>query len=146
MRGKKVEKTNNSLSEIVNESKMVKRNLVRLRKLKENESSVPQPKLTTHVDQKTQEDKMNQYFAQNNVTIHYEPLEIYDRGVFWSGNIDGQIIWTMTVTPFEETSKLETEYSKDFDAQNPDNDKILKKLEAFYNEFYEYWRDNIFQN
>lgn len=157
MRGKK--SVENS-TEKIDEAKMTKRNILKMRKLQELKDvpdlniqktvDVEKPtevkiKHTTSLDQKDQEEKMRQFFAQNNVTIEFEPLEVYDNGVFWGGTIDGQLGWVIKVTPHEETSGIDVEYLKDFNAQDPENEEIIKKLQHFYDSFYKYWRDNEIQ-
>lgn len=143
MRGKKPVETE---KEKIDEGKMTMRNMLgkmrNLQKLKEE----PQIKHTTSLDQREQENKMKQFFAQNNVTIEFEPLEVYDNGVFWAGTIDGQLGWTIKVTPHEDSSGIDVEYLKGFDAQDPENEEIIKKLQHFYSDFYKYWRDNELQD
>ena len=113
--------------------------LGKMRSLKEQQ---PEPLETTDTDQRKEEEKMNQFFNDDNVNIEYEPLEIYDNGIFWGGTIDGQLQWTFSVTPTEEGSGVEVNHLEDFDRDDPDNEKIIKKLESYYDGFYEFWRNN----
>lgn len=152
MRGKKPVE---SPTEKIDEGKMTKRNLLKMRKLKEfkgtpdlnvAKSIEPQIMQTTSLDQREQENKMKQFFAQNNVTIEFEPLEVYENGVFWAGTIDGQLGWTIKATPYETTSGIDVEYLEGFDPHDPENEEIIKKLEQFNKDFYKYWRDNELQD
>lgn len=137
-----------SSTEQIDEGKMTMRNIAKMRKLKEfeNAPAAPQVKQTTSLDQKTEEDKMNNFFSQNNVNIEYEPLEVYDNGIFWAGTIDGQLGWSYKVTPNEKDSGVEVEYLEGFDPQDPENEEIIKKLEQYHKDFYKYWRDNELQD
>jgi hypothetical protein len=98
----------------------------------------------TDIDQKEEEKKMNDFFSDLNVTINYEPLEVYHDKVFFAGVIDGQLAFAFRVTPEEKTSGPDYEATDSFEMNDPDNEKVVKKLEAYYDDFYKYWRDNEF--
>lgn len=89
-----------------------------------------------------EQEKMLNYFTDDNVTIEFEKLELYPEGIFWSGTVDGQILFAYKVSPDEKDSGVEVKYLNGFDPADPDNDKIIKKVQAYYNDFYKYWRDN----
>lgn len=96
----------------------------------------------TDIDQGLEEKKMNQFFDDLNVDIEYEPLQVYEDGIFWGGTIDGQIQWVYKVAPTEEASGIEINYAEGFVETDPDNEEVVKRLEDYYSDFYKYWRDN----
>jgi hypothetical protein len=101
--------------------------------------------MKTVYDQSIEEQKMLNFFDDMNVNIRFIELEIYPNLVFWGGTVDGIIKFVYTVTPNENTSNVEFDYSEDFSPDNPDNDLIIKKLEEYYDIFYKYWRNNMVQ-
>lgn len=103
-----------------------------------------QSNMSTSTDIKGEEDKMSNYFDQNNVTIEYDKLKVFSNGVFFSGTIDNQIQFVYKVTPQEDSSGVEINYLDSFDAQDKENEEVINKLEDYYNIFYKYWRDQLF--
>jgi hypothetical protein len=93
-------------------------------------------------EEKGYQEKMLNYFQEDNVHIEFSKLLVYDEGVFWGGTVDNQLQFTYTVTPDETTSGVQVNYLPGFDKNDPDNQKIVDKLEVYYDEFYQYWRDN----
>jgi hypothetical protein len=109
------------------------------RNLNENE---PKQIKTTNLDQRTEENKMEDFFRDNNVNIEFEPLEVYDHGVFWGGVIDQQIQFAFKVTPDENESGVEMNFLDKFNQENKENKEIIEKLDTYYETFYKYWRDS----
>ncbi len=103
------------------------------------------PNKATPIDQDEEENKMRSYFQDDQVDITFKPLEIFDNAVFWAGIIDGTIGWVFKVTQDDNTSGFTPKILNDYNKNNSDNDKILNKLELYYNDFYKYWRDNVIQ-
>ena len=100
----------------------------------------------TVFDQSIEEQKMINYFKDLNVNLKFIDLEIYDNLVFFGGIIDGVIKFTYAVTPDDTTSNVEFDYSEDFSPDNPENDEIIKRLEAYYDIFAKYWQNNMIQH
>jgi hypothetical protein len=99
----------------------------------------------TVFDQPEQEKEMVRLF-DDNVSIVFDKLEVYDDWVFWSGVINGVIQFVFVVTRDEITSRVEFNYLKGFSKDNPLNDEILEKLQAYYDTtFSKYWRENVLQ-
>ena len=96
-------------------------------------------------DQQQEEDKFSNYFDDMNVDIKFIELKVTDNLIFWGGTIDGVIQFVYKVTPDESTSGIEFNYLPAFSVDNPDNDKIIEKIESYYDTFYKYWRNNILQ-
>lgn len=96
-------------------------------------------------DQEREEEKFRNFFNDMNVTIDFIEMEIYDNLVFWGGTVDGVIQFIYKVTPNESTSGVEFNYLDDFTPDNPDNEKIIEKLESYFDSFYKYWRNNMIQ-
>jgi len=97
-------------------------------------------------EQEQQQNTMQDYFADDNVTIKFEPILLYDTGVFWAGTIDGQLKFAYMVTPDESTSGVKIERSPDFDPTNEDNQNVEKKIIDYYDTFYDYWSKNQLEN
>jgi hypothetical protein len=122
------------------------RNLLgKMRELHEQDDIGNGENRKTIYDQSREEKKFRNNFDDLNVVIEFIPLEIYDNYVFWGGTIDGTIQFAYKVTPDEETSGVEFNYLEGFDPGNPDNEEIIDRIENYYDQFYKYWRDNIFQ-
>jgi hypothetical protein len=100
----------------------------------------------TSQDQSREENNFRNAFDDLNVVVDFIDLEVYDNLVFWGGTIDGIVQFAYKVTPEENTSGIEFNYLEDFSVDNPDNEEIIKRIEKYYDQFYKYWRDNIFQN
>ena len=99
----------------------------------------------TVYDQAEEEEKFRNYFNDMNVDIKFSELKVYDNLIVWGGTIDGVIQFAYTVTPDEKTTKITYKYLPDFTADNPDNDKIIEKIESYFDIFYKYWRNNVLQ-
>lgn len=99
----------------------------------------------TEYDQSIEEEKFRSNFDDLNVVIKFGELKIYDDYIFWDGVIDGLIYFTFEVTPYDDTSNVYLDYSDKFIGNNPDNQEIVDRLESYYNQFFKYWRDNIFE-
>jgi len=99
----------------------------------------------TPYDQKYEEQKFLDMFRDLNIVVDFIELEIYDDYVFWGGTIDGIIQFVYKVTKNELTSGVEFNYLKGFSPDNTENDEIIKRVEAYFDMFYKYWRDNIIQ-
>lgn len=134
---KKPKKDNESKSTITVQEMVKKMRLL-------NENDVNRKNLKTVYDQAKEEEKFKNQFKDLNVIIDFIPLEVYDDLVFWGGTIDGVIQFVYKVTPNENTSGIEFNYLDDFDVNNPDNEEIVKRIKDYYDDFYKYWRDNIF--
>ena len=97
----------------------------------------------TVYDQKNEEEKFLNFFRDMNVSIKFSDLVIYNNLIFWGGTIDGIIQFIYKVTPDDATSGVEFNYLEDFTPDNPENDKIISKVESYYDTFYKYWRNNM---
>lgn len=138
MKGKKpISVINNTINEKKDMS--IRDMLGKMRRLNEDAS------ITTSIDISNEENKLNNYFKDNNVTIEFEDLKIYPNGVIFGGIIDNQIQFVYKVTPDENTSGIEIDYLDNFDSQDPENEEVVKKIESYYDIFYKYWRENILQ-
>jgi hypothetical protein len=97
-------------------------------------------------DQREEEEKLESFFDDLNVSIQFNDLKVYDDLVFWSGVVNGIIEFAFTVTPYDDTSAVTFDYTKEFSPDNPDNDLIIKKLETYYDTiFKKYWKSNMIQ-
>lgn len=116
----------------------------RFRKLneQEEEAAISKNRKTVY-DQQREEGNFRNFFDDLNVDIDFIELEVYDDLIFWGGTIDGIVQFVYKVTPEERTSGIEFNYLDDFSLDNPDNDEIVKKIEAYYDTFYKYWRNNV---
>jgi len=99
----------------------------------------------TVYDQSIEQQKMINFFRDLNVNLRFVDLEVYDSLVFFGGIVDGIIKFAYSVTPDNETSNLEFDYSPEFSPDDPQNDEIIKRLEAYYEVFSKYWQNNLLQ-
>lgn len=117
--------------------------LGKTRKLNEQEKELGDNRKTVF-DQQNEEKKIRNFFDDLNVDIDFIELEIYDDFIFWGGTVDGVIQFVYKVAPTEEESGVEFNYLDEFSLDNPDNEEIVERIEKYYDTFYKYWRDNVF--
>ena len=167
-----------SAKEPVEETKkdMTMRDMLgKMRKIKDkpllNLNEDVQNDLTTNIDRKNEEQKIDNYFEEPNVTIKVVHFKVKNNGVILTATVDGQIEFAYTVTPEEETSGIELNYlkggedvidfetgkvvkdpltgetkkTKGFNPQDPENEDVVKKIKNYYDIFYKYWRDQLFK-
>ena len=123
--------------------------ITRKKQIQEEEAtatSEPTEKQLSPAEQEQQQRNMQDYFEDENITIKFEPVLLYDTGVFWAGTIDGQLKFAYMVTPNESTSGVKIERSPDFDPSNEDNQNVEKKIIDYYDTFYDYWSKNQLEN
>lgn len=96
----------------------------------------------TPMEEKQYQERMMNYFRDDNVNIEFDKLLVHDEGIFWGGTVDGQFQFTYMVTPNQLESKAKINYLDGFDKNDPENSKIVDKINAYYDEFYKYWREN----
>jgi hypothetical protein len=124
--------------------------ITRKKKIQEEDDAIvtsePIEKELSSLEQEQQQRNMQDYFDDDNVTIKFEPILLYDTGVFWGGTIDGQLKFAYMVTPDESTSGVKIERSPDFDPSNEDNQNVEKKIIDYYDTFYDYWSKNQLEN
>jgi len=139
-------KVNQNKSESINEADMTR---IDLDQDGEKESALINTDIDsrkTAFDQRKEEDKFRGAIQNFNVDVQFEPIKILDNSVVWNGTIDNQIQWSFLVTPDESVNGVQFNYAKDFDDKKPDNEELIKKVEAYYDDFYKYWRDNELNN
>jgi hypothetical protein len=144
MRGTKkpVTSVNSSKS---NEEMNVREMLSKMRQAKRayiNEAEISQ---STPFDQKNEEKKTIDFFDDDNLVFDFEELKIYDNGVWWGGTINNVIEWVFKVSTDEKLNGLDINEMKGVDANVEKNQEIIKKLEAHYETFSNYWIDNKIQ-
>jgi hypothetical protein len=100
----------------------------------------------TDQDQATEEQKFKDSFPTGyDINVDFIPLEVTDKYVFWGGTINGLIQFVYKVTPDENTSGVEFNYLEGYNEDDPKNDEIIKRVESYYDSFYEYWIDSVIQ-
>ena len=98
------------------------------------------------LDQTNEEQKFKDSFPSGyDINVDFIELEVTDKYVFWGGTVNGLIQFVYKVTPDENTSGVEFNYLEGYNEDDPKNDEIIKKLESYYDSFYEYWIDSIIQ-
>jgi hypothetical protein len=122
------------------------------RKLNEDiEEQEPTANMATSADLKYLTDNFMNLF--NNIKVNIKLLQLDGESklkltkdsAFWGGTIDGAIQFAYKITPEENTKEagIEFNYLPEFSADDPDNQDIIKKIESFYDTFYNYWKDNF---
>lgn len=123
--------------------------LARARKINEDDSVSIDIDDMSSVDKKNEEDKIRNTFRSLDVFIEVVDFKQYrdsnDEVVAYSlsGNIDGVVTFVLQVGKTEETSGVEWTATPDFNAQQEDNEEIIKTLKDYYKEFYEDWRESL---
>jgi hypothetical protein len=93
-----------------------------------------------------EQEKIKNYFANENVNVEFKEIFVKkDKGVIAYGSVDDQLFFYYTVSSDAKESGVQLEYLDGFDQRNPNNDKIVKMVQQYYNDFYKYWRDNTLQ-
>ncbi|MFW5847323.1 MAG: hypothetical protein ACOCVF_00190 [bacterium] len=123
--------------------------LGKMRKLNEVDITHDQSnRIETHFDQKNEEEKFINYLRSHHFNVipnSFEKLEVVpEEYVFFGGTIDNMLQFVFTVTDSEQTSKVEFNYSNEFNRENPDNIDLIDKIQEYYDIFYRYWSDNNF--
>jgi len=90
-----------------------------------------------------EKDKFRNVFKDDNVDIDFDDFIVTDKGIIFGGTIDGQIQWAYRVAPEEQLSGVDYNTIEGFDPSVPENAAIIKKLESYYDTFYDFCRDNI---
>lgn len=100
----------------------------------------------TAQDQANEEQKFKDSFPTGyDINVDFIELEVTDKYVFWGGTVNGLIQFVYKVTPDENTSGVEFNYLEGYNEDDPKNDEIIKRLESYYDSFYEYWIDSVIQ-
>ena len=100
----------------------------------------------TAQDQANEEQKFKDSFPTGyDINVDFIELEVTDKYVFWGGTINGLIQFVYKVTPDESTSGVEFNYLEGYNEDDPKNDEIIKRVESYYDNFYEYWIDSVIQ-
>lgn len=107
-----------------------------------NESEEIENKATDK-DRDVQLESIQNYFSDMQVNlVMFEKMIITEKEVVWGGVVDGMIKFTYSVTAKDSSSNVVFKYLDDFSQDNPENNEIIERLEAYYREFYKYWREN----
>lgn len=112
-----------------------------MRKLNED-----QPRTISQSEIDREHEKMQNYFAEDGVNITFQDFAIRPDAVFMSGTIDNDIQFAYEVS--QDHLKMEPgdlHYLNGFDSTDPENDKLVKKVQDYYNTFKQYWIDNELQ-
>lgn len=113
-----------------------------MRKLNEEINTLSDGVLTGAELDREQE-KIKNYFANENVNVEFTEIFVRKgRGVAAKGMVDDQIEFAYTVSNDTKESGVKIAYLNNFDSKNPNNDKIVRMVQQYYNDFYDYWRDN----
>lgn len=121
------------------------RDMLKITRRLHEENEEKSTNLKNVYDQPQEEQKFLDYFRDIPVNVKFIPLEVYENLVFWGGTVDGIIQFIYKVTPDEDTSGVEYNYLEDFSPDNPENDEIIKRIDAYYETFYKYWQENVLQ-
>ena len=98
---------------------------------------------TTERDMRDEEDRMQNFFAEQNVHIEFKVLDVFDNSVFAGGVINRQIQFIYKISTMDGENGVKIETLDDFNEKDPNNGEIIKKIESYYDTFYKYWEDNI---
>lgn len=107
------------------------------------DASQDRPELTTDLDMKQEEKKMQDFFSDLNVHVKFKYLDVFSDSVFVAGSINDEVQFTFTVTPEEEDNGVDIDYLESFNSEDEENQRVLDKIEAYYSTFYKYWEDNV---
>jgi len=131
-----------------NDGVLMRKLLGKMRKLNEDVLKQDSNRIETSFDQKREEKKFTEYLRSNNFNVtpdSFENIEIVpNEYVFWGGTINNMIQYVFIVTDNEQTSKVEFNYSDEFNKDNEENQELIKKIQDYYDIFYKYWSENNF--
>lgn len=96
-------------------------------------------------DQGIEEEKFLNNFRDMNVHVRFFELIVTDNYVLWGGTINGVIQFAYSVTDDKTENTVKFNYLEDFSPDNPENDEIVTRIEAYYDEFFKYWNENVVQ-
>jgi len=126
--------------------KMSMRDMLKItRNLNEEEEKEKLANKKTVYDQKIEEDRFLNFFSDTNIHVIFTDLVVTNDFVFWGGTINGILQFIYKVLPNKQDGGVEYEYLEDFSEDNPDNEKIMKNIELYYEQFFKYWNNNLIQ-
>ena len=97
-------------------------------------------------DEANEEQKFKDSFSAGyDINVDFIKLEVTDKYVFWGGTINGVLQFVYKVTPDENTNGVEFNPLEGYNEDDPKNDEIMKKVESYFDKFYEYWIDSVIQ-
>ena len=129
----------------VNKKSPTTQSLVKkMRIINEQEGQERQDRKTVY-DQTREERNFRNNVKDLNVVVEFIELKVYDNFIYWGGTIDGVIQFAYKVTPDEETSGYELNYTDEFNPNNEENEEIVERIKNYYDQFYKYWRNNVIQ-
>ena len=100
----------------------------------------------TDQDQANEEQKFKDSFSSiNDINVDFIELEVTDEYVFWGGTINEVLQFVYKVTPDENTNGVEFNPLEGYNEDDPKNEEIMKKVESYFDKFYEYWIDSVIQ-
>ena len=101
--------------------------------------------LATEIDKEEEQEKMNKYFSEPNVAIEYRDFLVKSDEVLLSGTINNAIEFVLVASADNNSEDVTVNYLDDFQAQDPKNEEIIKKLNDYHHDvFYKYWREQLF--
>ena len=95
----------------------------------------------TKFDENLAQEKFRNAIKEFNVNVQFEPIQIRDNSIVWSGTIDNQLQWSYLVTPDESINGPKFNYAENFNDGEPSNQQLVKFIEKYYDNFYKYWRE-----
>jgi len=115
------------------------------RKLNESDNNDSDIDLAIPVEEKALRNEfLNVFDKSMKVSVKLRnKIELTKDMGYWGGTINGVIQFVYIATNDEDTSGVKFNYLDGFSPDNPENDEIIKKVESFYNRFYNYWEDEI---
>jgi hypothetical protein len=116
------------------------------------ETDQPETPASKPVNKKSEQDQANeeQKFKDTfpigyDINVDFIELEVTDEYVFWGGTINGVLQFVYKVTPDENTNGAEFNPLEGYNEDDPKNEEIMKRVESYFDSFYEYWIDSVIQ-
>ena len=114
-----------------------------------NEENQVTKNIATPFDQEEESRRFKNYIADLNIIPQLIPLVVKPEYVFWGGTIpvgEGAIQFVYKITTNETSNDVEFNYLNNITVDTPDVQEIVNRVEAYYDIFYKYWRENNFEN
>ena len=142
--------------EVKSKKDLTMRDMLKItRKLNEDvqpETDQPETPASKPVNKKSEQDQANeeQKFKDTfpigfDINVDFIELEVTDEYVFWGGTINEVIQFVYKVTPDENTNGVEFNPLEGYNEDDEKIKEIIKRVESYFDSFYEYWIDSVIQ-
>jgi hypothetical protein len=94
------------------------------------------------IDQKTHEEGIKRALLNLKAIPKFNNIEIIDNSIFWSGVINDMITFVYKISEDGSKDGAEFKTNDKLNVGTPETSEIMKKLENYYDIFFDYYQNN----